>query len=120
MEELMQHEAGEGQEMQARQGRKQVLVVARQAAEARHPGEAALNHPTLSGAEAARSRAWVLGLGQFDGLQLEVVGGLRGRGAFLPPRRPSAPFLKGSRQSDDEARGAPAAGVPRSTAWPAR
>lgn len=41
----MQHQAGEGQEVQTRQGRCQPFVVAGEAAEARSPGETALGHP---------------------------------------------------------------------------
>ena len=70
----MQQETDEGQEMQRRQGRGQALVVARQAAEARGPGEAALDDPAPGQEHEA-----ALGLGQLDHLQLDAVRGGRGR-----------------------------------------
>jgi len=42
----MRHQHGEGNEIQAGQCLRQALVVASQAAEARHPGETAFDYPT--------------------------------------------------------------------------
>ena len=41
----MQHETGEGEEMQPHQGCRQPLVVTRQTPKARRPGETAFDHP---------------------------------------------------------------------------
>jgi glucokinase len=65
----MEHEAGEGHEVQAGQGLGQPLVVAGQAAEARHPGEAALHDPAPRQQHEA-----ALGLRVLDHLQVDAVG----------------------------------------------
>ena len=61
MGELVEHEAGEGQEMQAEQRRREPLVVAGEAAEAGGPCEVALDHPAFGQQHEA-----ALGLGQLD------------------------------------------------------
>jgi hypothetical protein len=45
MDELMEQQAGRGDEAQARQGRWQPLVITRQAATASHPREVARDDP---------------------------------------------------------------------------
>ena len=74
----MEQQAGKGQEMQPRHSLRQPLVVARQAAEARHPGEGALHHPAPGQEHEA-----ALGLGQLDHLQPDAVLRRR-RGRLLP------------------------------------
>jgi hypothetical protein len=56
MDELVEHEAGEGQKVQARQQARQALVIAGEAAEARAPGDATLD--AASGGAGARTLAW--------------------------------------------------------------
>jgi hypothetical protein len=74
MDELMEHKAGEGQEVQACPHAGQPLVIARQAAEASGPGEAAFHDAALGQQDKAP-----LGLGQLDHLQADAVrGGHRG------------------------------------------
>ena len=60
----MEHEAGEGQEVQAGQHGGQPLVVTSEAAEAGGPGEVALNDPAFGQEHEA-----AFGLGQADDLQ---------------------------------------------------
>ena len=71
----MGHEAGEADEVQAVHGLRQSLVVADEAAEARGPGERALNDPAPGQQDEA-----LPGLGQLDDLELDAVlgGGLGG------------------------------------------
>jgi hypothetical protein len=75
----MQHEAGEGEEVQPRRHFGQALVVARQAAEARTPGEIALHLPAPRQQDEA-----VLGLGRLDHLEADAL--RRGVGGGLLPR----------------------------------
>ena len=56
-EEAVEHQADEGDEVQARQGLRQPLVVAGEAAEAGCPGEAALKDPVTL----PLSRFWAWG-----------------------------------------------------------
>ena len=78
----MQHEAGEGEKMQASQDVGQPLVVAGQPTEAGGPGEPALEHPALGQQDKA-----VLGLRQLDDLQTDTLassGFSRNRWAITP------------------------------------
>ncbi len=64
----MQHEAGEGHEVQTADGLGQPFIVAHQAAEARLPGEAALHDPAPGQQHEAPAR-----LGVCDDLQAEAL-----------------------------------------------
>ena len=75
MDELMEHEAGEGEEVQPSQHLWQAFAVARQPATAAHPGETALHHPAFGQQDEA-----AFGLGRLDDDQLDAVRGGAGRG----------------------------------------
>src|SRR5258706_4364319 len=64
----MTHEAGEGEEVQARKGGGEPFIGAGQATEARGPGEVALHHPAAREEDKA-----VLGLGQLDDFEAEAM-----------------------------------------------
>jgi hypothetical protein len=87
----MEHEAGKGDEVQARQCLGQTLVVACQAAEARGPGEAALDHSAAGKQDEAALGSD--GLGQLDDLQADAVCSRRlgGRLASLSARMRLSP-----------------------------
>src|SRR4051794_8920685 len=68
MDELMEHQAGERQEVQARQHRGQTLVVTGAAAETTEPGETALNDPA-----AWQEHEAAFGLGEPDDLELDAL-----------------------------------------------
>ena len=97
----MQHQASKGDEVQSCEDRRQPLVVTRQAAEARGPGEAALDDPALR-----RQHEAALGLGQLDDFQADAMPG-GGIGRLLTGvalihvgqlDRLASGFLHGSRQ----------------------
>ena len=67
-EEALEHQAGEGHEVESGQGLGQPLVVADQPAEARRPGEAAFHDPA-----AGQQHEPPLGLGVLDHLQPDAV-----------------------------------------------
>ena len=71
----MQHQASEGQERQPRHGLGQAFVVTRQATEARHPGESALDHPAPRQQDETTPGA--VRVGQLDHLQLDALRGRR-------------------------------------------
>ena len=64
----MEHEAGEGEIVEAGKRLSQSLVVTRQTAESRSPREAALHHPT-----ARQQYEAALGLGVLDYVQLDIL-----------------------------------------------
>ena len=64
----MSHENGEGDEMQTDKGVAQAFVIAGEAPEASHPGEAAFNDPTSGQEDEA-----TLGDGQLDDLETDAV-----------------------------------------------
>ncbi len=66
----MEHEASKGHEVQARQYFGQTLVVASKPAEARGPGEVALDDPATRQQHKA-----ALGLGQLDDFEPDAMGG---------------------------------------------
>ena len=71
----MSHEASEGQEVQAGEGLRPPLVVLRQPAAARRPGEGALGHPAPGQEHEAAP-----GLGVLDHLEAEAIRRGVGRG----------------------------------------
>jgi hypothetical protein len=93
MDELMQHEAGEGQDMQAGQDAGQALRDAGQAAEAGGPGAAALHHPAARHADAAAR-----GVGQLNDREVDAP---RGRHrCHRCPRRADGALLDAGRDRD--------------------
>jgi len=105
----MEHETGEGDEMQAGKGLGQALVVAGEATEAGQPGEAALHDPAPGQQDEA-----LLGLGEFDHLEADALGRCLLGGVLTPVALIDVPqldavagrFLDGCRQALDLCPGA--------------
>src|SRR5438128_1807954 len=74
-----QHQAGEGNKVQAGQGGGQPLVIARQPPKPSRPGKGAFHYPA-----AWQEHKTPLGFRQFDHLQLHAVGGGGRCGRFAP------------------------------------